>query len=246
MRIQKYLSAAGFCSRRKAEELIKENRVKINNLPASIGDIIDENKDKIFVDGKPIKNTVKPIYLLLYKPKGYVSTSSDPEGRKTVLDLVSDIKERVYPVGRLDYDTEGLIIMTNDGDFTNLLTHPSHLIEKVYKAKCLGNITKEKLIKLQDGIVIDDEYMTGKANIYYVQNYKDYFEIEIGIKEGRNRQIRKMFAEIKNPVLTLKRIKIGFLTIDKLKRGKYRSLTKKEIEKLKKLEVNKENGIILW
>lgn len=245
MRIQKYLSVAGFCSRRKAEELIKENRVKINNLPASIGDIIDESKDKIFVDGKLIKNTVKSIYLLLYKPKGYVSTSSDPEGRKTILDLVSDIKERVYPVGRLDYDTEGLIIMTNDGELTNLLTHPSHLIEKVYKAKCSGNITKEKVIKLQEGIVIDDEYMTGKANIYYVQNFKDYFEIEIGIKEGRNRQIRKMFAEIKNPVLTLKRIRIGFLTIDKLKRGKYRSLTKKEIEKLKKLEVNKENGIIL-
>ena len=246
MRIQKYLSAAGFCSRRKAEELILENRVKINNLPAKIGDVIDEKKDKVFVDGKPINNTAKPIYILLYKPKGYVSTSKDPEGRKTVLDLVSDIKERVYPVGRLDYDTEGLIILTNDGEFTNILTHPSHLVEKVYKAKCSGNITTEKLNQLQDGILIDNEYMTGKANIYSVQNFKDYFEIEIGIKEGRNRQVRKMFAELKNPVLTLKRIKIGFLTIDRLNRGKYRLLTKKEVEKLKKLEVNKENNIILW
>lgn len=245
MRLQKYLSAAGFCSRRKAEEIIKENRVKINNQPASIGDIIDENRDKVFVDGKLIKNSFKPIYLLLYKPKGYVSTSHDPEGRKTVLDLVSDIKERVYPVGRLDYDTEGLIIMTNDGELTNVLTHPSHLVEKVYKAKCKGNLTQENLNKLQDGMIIDDEYMTGKANVYYVQNHTDYFEIEIGIKEGRNRQIRKMFAEIKNPVVNLKRIKIGFLTIDKLKRGKYRPLTKKEIEKLKKLVVNKENSIIL-
>ena len=245
MRIQKYLSAAGFCSRRKAEELILENKVKINNLPAKIGDVIDEKKDKVFVDGKQINNTAKPVYILLYKPKGYVSTSKDPEGRKTVLDLVSDIKERVYPVGRLDYDTEGLIILTNDGEFTNILTHPSHLVEKVYKAKCSGNITTEKLNQLQDGILIDNEYMTGKANIYSVQNFKDYFEIEIGIKEGRNRQVRKMFAELKNPVLALKRIKIGFLTIDRLNRGKYRLLTKKEVEKLKKLEVNKENNIIL-
>ncbi|MDD2370780.1 MAG: pseudouridine synthase [Firmicutes bacterium] len=242
MRIQKYLSTAGFCSRRKAEELILENRIKINNKSASIGDIIDISKDKVFVDGKLINNNTKQIYILLYKPKGYVSTTSDPEGRKTVLDLVTDIKERIYPVGRLDYDTEGLLIMTNDGEFTNILTHPSHLVEKVYKAKCSGNITKEKLNQLEDGILIENEYMTNKANIYYAQNFKDYFEIEIGIKEGRNRQVRKMFAELKNPVLSLKRIKIGFLTIDKLKRGKYRELTKKEIEKLKKLEVNKENN----
>ena len=245
MRIQKYLSAAGYCSRRKAEELIIENRVRINNKPAAIGDIIDEQKDRISVDGKTINRIDKQIYLLLYKPKGYVSTSKDPEGRKTVLDLVSDIKERLYPVGRLDYDTEGLIIMTNDGEFTNMMTHPSHCIEKVYKAKCSGNIDNDKLKKLQDGILIDKEYMTGKPNIYYVQNYKDYFEIEIGIYEGRNRQIRKMFAEIGNPVLTLKRIRIGFLTIDKLKRGSYRTLTKKEIEKLKKLGLNKENNYIL-
>ncbi len=245
MRIQKYLSTAGFCSRRKAEELILENRIKINNKPASIGDIIDITKDKVFVDGKLINNNAKQIYILLYKPKGYVSTTSDPEGRKTILDLVTDIKERIYPVGRLDYDTEGLIIMTNDGELTNILTHPSHLVEKVYKAKCSGNISNEKLNQLQDGILIENEYMTNKANIYYVKNFKDYFEIEIGIKEGRNRQVRKMFTELNNPVLSLKRIKIGFLSIDKLKRGKYRILTKKEIDKLMKLEVNKENNINL-
>lgn len=233
MRIQKYLSAAGYCSRRKAEELILANRVMINNKPASIGDIIDPAKDKVAVDGKIVKNKSVPIYILLYKPKGYVSTSKDPEGRKTVLDLVSDIKERVYPVGRLDYDTEGLIILTNDGEFTNILTHPSHSIEKVYKARCNGNITKDKIKILQEGIIIDDSYMTGKANIYYAENFKDYFEIEIGITEGRNRQIRKMFEAIGNPVIKLKRISIGFLKLDKLKRGKYRLLTKKEVEKLK-------------
>ncbi len=233
MRIQKYLSAAGFCSRRKAEELILENRIKINSKPASIGDIIDINKDKVFVDDKLISNNDKKIYILLYKPKGYVSTMKDPEGRKTVLDLVTDIKERIYPVGRLDYDTEGLIILTNDGEFTNTLTHPSHLVEKVYRAKCAGKITNENLNRLQDGILIENEYMTDKANVYYAHNFKDYFVIEIGIKEGKNRQVRKMFDELKNPVLTLKRIKIGFLTIDKLKRGKYRILTRKEIEKLK-------------
>jgi len=195
MRIQKYLSAAGYCSRRKAEELILQNRIKINTKPASIGDIIDLDKDKVYVDEKLINNSDKKVYILLYKPKGYVSTTSDPEGRKTILDLVTDIKERVYPVGRLDYDTEGLIILTNDGEFTNLLTHPSHLVEKVYKAKCSGNITNEKLNMLQDGILIENEYMTNKANIYYANNFKDYFEIEIGIKEGRNRQVRKMFLE---------------------------------------------------
>jgi len=245
MRIQKYLSAAGYCSRRKAEELILQNRIKINTKPASIGDIIDLDKDKVYVDEKLINNSDKKVYILLYKPKGYVSTTSDPEGRKTILDLVTDIKERVYPVGRLDYDTEGLIILTNDGEFTNLLTHPSHLVEKVYKAKCSGNITNEKLNMLQDGILIENEYMTNKANIYYANNFKDYFEIEIGIKEGRNRQVRKMFLELKNPVLSLKRTKIAFLTIDKLKRGKYRILLKKEVEKLKKLDVNKENKAVL-
>ena len=235
MRIQKYLSLAGVCSRRKGEKLIFLGRVKINGSMAQIGDIVDEGKDIVLVDDKKVALQEKKIYILLNKPKGYVTTTDDPEGRKTVLDLTSDIKERIYPVGRLDYDSEGLLILTNDGDLANMLTHPKHELEKVYRIKCAGRLSKKDIDLLANGVIIDKNYLTKKANIYEVSALPDYSLAYIGIKEGKNRQLRKMFAVIGYEVLNLKRIKIGFLDLKKLKRGKYRFLTEDEVADLKKI-----------
>lgn len=235
MRIQKYLSAAGFCSRRKAEELVIQGKVQINGKSANIGDSLKEGKDRVLVEGKSVSFKEKPLYILLYKPKGYITSNRDPEGRKTVLDLLGDVKGRVFPVGRLDYDTEGLILLTNDGELTNKLTHPKHQIEKVYKVRCQGILTRMELAQLGSGVVIDEDYLTGKANLYAMEKKGEFSIVEIGIMEGKNRQIRKMFEALGHPVLALKRIRIGFLKIDKLKRGEHRFLTKNEIEKLKKL-----------
>lgn len=228
------MTTAGFCSRRKGEELVAQGKVRINDRIAKLGDKV-EPKDKVFVEDKPVRLKHKPVYLLLYKPKGYVTTTSDPEGRKTVLDLVADVSERVYPVGRLDYDTEGLLLLTNDGELTNRLTHPSHQIEKVYLARCQGTLTKADVQNLAAGVIIDDDYRTAPAEIYYAETKDGESMVEIGIREGRNRQVRKMFESIGHPLLTLKRVRIGFLKIEKLKRGQYRYLTRSEIEKLKLL-----------
>lgn len=235
MRIQKYISNAGYCSRRKAEELILEGRVRIGNRNAEIGDQIDEKKAKVFVDGKAILPESKKVYVLINKPKGYVTTTDDPEGRKTVLELVKGISQRVYPVGRLDYDTEGLLLLTNDGDLTNRLTHPSHQVEKCYKVRCDGKIPKSAFKELADGVLIDESYRTAPSRIYSVDVGEDQTTCIIGIMEGHNRQVRKMFEMVGYPVTALKRISIGFLTLDKLKRGEFRHLTKQEVEKLKKL-----------
>lgn len=235
MKIQKYLSLAGFCSRRKGEELVAQGKVKINDKIAAIGDLVNEKKDLVTVDNNKVKLVEKKVYILLYKPKGYITSTDDPQGRKTVLSLVSDVKERVYPVGRLDYDTEGLLLLTNDGELTNKLTHPRHEIEKVYKVKCQGRINKNELVLLENGIVIDKSYLTKKANIYNVEFSDTNTLVTIGIKEGKNRQLRKMFEAIGHEVIALKRYKIGFLDIKNLKRGQYRFLSKDEIYALKKL-----------
>lgn len=235
MRLQKFLTMAGYCSRRKGEELIAQGRVQVGGRIAAIGDQVDPAKDRVSVDGKPIRLNEKPVYLLLYKPKGYVTTTSDPEGRKTVLDLLKDVPVRVYPVGRLDYDTEGLLILTNDGDLTNRLTHPKHQIEKVYRVRCSGRITRDALKQLAEGVLIDGDFRTSPAGIYHAEAAGEESLVEIGIREGRNRQVRKMFDAVGHPVTGLRRTRIGFLKIDGLKRGQYRHLTRDEIVKLKKL-----------
>lgn len=236
IRVQKYLSGAGYCSRRKAEELIQEGRITINGRKAVLGDQA-EKKDKVLVDGKAVMSKERPVYILLYKPKGVITTTKDPEGRKTVMDLLPGIKTRVFPVGRLDSDTEGLLLLTNDGALTNKLTHPSHQVEKVYKVRCQGHLTKGEAALLEQGLDIREEgYRTAPATIYKVLKMEGQSVVEIGIREGRNRQVRKMFEEIGHPVLALKRKKIGFLTTAGLRRGMYRYLTPQEIEKLKKLE----------
>lgn len=235
MRIQKFLSTAGVSSRRKGEELILAGRVRINNRLAKIGDIVDLNRDRVFFDDKEVFLQENKIYILLNKPKGYITSLKDEKGRKTVLDLLDDVKERVYPVGRLDYNTSGLLLLTNDGDSTNKLIHPRHEIEKIYKVKCVGELSKEDLNKLENGIIIDDNYLTRKANLYDINIFKDYSTLSIGIKEGKNRQIRKMFKEIKHDIVSLKRIQIGFLRLGNLKSGKYRFLSEKEISDFKRL-----------
>lgn len=231
-RIQKYLSRAGICSRRKAEEYIQSGAVRVGRKTAKIGDTIDPLKDEVFFNGSLVEITERPVYYLLYKPRGYVSTTSDPEGRKTVIDLLRGVKQRVYPVGRLDYDTEGLLILTNDGYLTNGLTHPKHHIPKTYKVRCYGALEDSSLEKLATGVVIDG-YKTKPSKVTLIEIDDETSLVEMVIKEGKNRQIRKMFDEIGHPVKKLTRTQIDFITIGKLNRGSYRELNKSEVLRLK-------------
>lgn len=234
VRLQKYLADCGICSRRKAEEYIKNGFVKVNgDVITEQGVKIDEKKDSVLFKNKPIKMSTKKVYILFNKPKGCVTTSKDQFNRKTVLDYV-DIKERVVPVGRLDYDTTGLLLLTNDGDLTFKLTHPKHNMKKKYIAKVYGSPTNDKLDKLRDGITIDD-YKTSPANIKIISRDKRTSTIQVSIREGRNRQVRKMFETIGYRVFQLERIAIENLTIGDLEIGKYRYLTSDEIKYLRGL-----------
>lgn len=233
-RLQKVLAAAGLASRRKCEQLITQGRVAVNGrLVTELGAKVDPNKDEIVVDGKRIARQRK-IYLAFHKPKGVISSAKDPGGRQTVLDYMHGIKERVYPVGRLDYDTEGLILLTNDGEFANLLMHPSFHVPKTYLATTKGVPHGEQLDKLRQGIELDDG-ITAPAAVEYADIDPDRNEavVQITITEGRNRQVRRMFEAIKTPVVRLKRIQFGSVLLGGLQRGKYRFLAKNEVEELR-------------
>lgn len=226
-RLQKIIARAGICSRREAENLILAGRVTVDGkIITELGYKADLNQ-KIRVDGKLLSFDTKKIYIMLNKPRGYVSTAHDERGRKTILDLI-DVSERVYPVGRLDLNSEGLILLTNDGELTNALIHPRFEVEKTYRAKISGDITEEKLDLLRAGIELDDG-LTSPAEIFLLG--KDL--VEITIHEGRNRQVRRMFAAIGCDVKRLRRIKFANLTLDGLKVGKFRELTAEEVKKLK-------------
>ena len=229
-RLQKLIARAGICSRREAEKLILDGKVSVDGkIIHELGAKADPSKNKIRVDGKILRFNTEKIYLLLNKPRGYVSTVKDERGRKTVLDLLGEnFSERVYPVGRLDLNSEGLLILTNDGDLTNALIHPRFEVEKTYRAKISGDLTEEKLDKLRAGIELDDG-LTAPAEIYLLD--KDF--VEITIHEGRNRQVRRMFAAIGCDVKRLRRIKFAGLTLDGLKVGQWRNLTAEEISRLK-------------
>lgn len=231
MRINKFLAESGVCSRRSADKLIEEGKVKINGKVCELGSDVEVGSDTVMVSGK-IVNLVKTYdYYVMNKPKGYVCTVKDDKGRKTVLDLLPENHTRVFPVGRLDYDSEGLLILTNDGDLTYKLTHPKNEIPKTYVVKTEKPITDKDLAILRSGVVIDG-VRTKQCNVSLIKTTKEGSKLQITITEGRNRQIRKMIEAIGNNVDFLKRTKIGDLTVSGLDRGQIRKLTNAEINYL--------------
>lgn len=234
-RLQKFLAHAGIASRRTCEELISSGKVKVNGLVVrEMGVKVDPEKDRVEVAGKDVRIEEEKYYLVLNKPKGYVTTLRDPQKRPKVGDLLEDVKARVYPVGRLDFDTSGLLLMTNDGDITYRLTHPKHEIGKTYVALVKGVPDQDKLKRFQKGLRLADG-VTAPAKVKLLKKQGSNCLLEITIYEGRNRQIRRMCETIGHPVLELKRVSMGFLNVDGLETGKYRYLTRSEIAKLKRL-----------
>ena len=233
MRLQKYLALCGVASRRSAEVLILDGRVEVNGkIITELGTKVSK-KDKVTFDGKEITYESEKIYIAVNKPVGYLSSVSDDRGRKTVVDLVKDeFTERLYPVGRLDYDTEGLIFLTNDGDFTYAVTHPKHNINKTYEAIIRGKLTEDEIFLLCKGVNIDG-FITSPALLDIVDEAKDKSTVHITIHEGKNRQVRKMFDAVGHRVLKLKRISVGKVKLGNLKVGKWRTLTEKEINSLR-------------
>lgn len=238
MRINKYIASCGVASRRKAEELVISGRVTINGeLITELSTIVDEENDIVEVDGIPINQEEEKVYILLNKPEGYITTVKDQFDRPSVLDILKDVDERVYPVGRLDYETSGLLILTNDGDLTYKLTHPKHEVEKTYLAMVNGIITPEEKKIFENGLKIED-YTTAKAKLKIVKinEEKNYSVCKITIHEGKNRQVRKMCKAINHPVRNLRRIQMGRINIRGLEVGEYRNLTEDEIKYLKSLK----------
>ena len=231
MRINKFLAYSGVSSRRGADQLINDGVVKINGKICSLGDEVDISSDSVTVNGKLVNVVRKYEYYIMNKPKGYVCTVKDDKGRKTVMDLLPSNDKRLFPVGRLDYDTEGLLIMTNDGDLTFKLTHPKNEVPKTYLVKTEKPISNDDLIKLRSGVFIDG-VKTKKCNVKLLETTKEGSRLYVTITEGRNRQIRKMFEAVNNNVDFLKRIKIGELTLTGLNRGEVRKLSPKEIDYL--------------
>ena len=230
-RLQKVIAASGYCSRRKAEELITKGKVKVNGeVIKELGTKVDGN-DQIMIEGKILEKENKE-YILLYKPRGVVTTTSDDKKRKTVLDLIETDK-RLYPVGRLDYDTTGLLLLTNDGELTNLLIHPKNNIDKVYVAKIEGILTGLEIKQLERGVVIDG-FKTSPAIIKVRKKDKKNNDslVQITIHEGKNHQVKKMFEAVGHKVIKLKRERIAFLDLSGLKPGEYRKLNIKEVKKL--------------
>ncbi|HSQ78174.1 MAG TPA: pseudouridine synthase [Nitrospirota bacterium] len=232
-RIQKIISAAGVTSRRAAEQLITEGRVRVNGkVVTELGTKADASKDHIKVDGKLINPQQPPTYIMLNKPAGFVTTMSDPEGRPTVEHLLKGVKVRVYPVGRLDYNTEGLLLLTNDGDFAHLITHPKHEFPKTYLAKVKGVLEDGMIDMLERGVFLQDG-KTAPAKIRKVRKEEANSWVEITIHEGRKRQVRRMFDHVGRSVIKLKRIKTGTLSLGDLPEGKFRHLTLDEVNALR-------------
>lgn len=231
-RLQKILSQYGIASRRKAEELIKEGRVTVNGQIAQLGQKADPERDYIKVDGKLLVKPEPKVYYAFYKPRKVITSLIDPEGRPTIKDFIKGIKFRVYPVGRLDYDSEGLLLLTNDGELAYQVMHPSSKIEKTYLVKVDGIIDEEKLAKLKKGVKIEGR-LARAVNVTLIKKLKANSWIKITLHEGRKRQIRKMLEKVGHPVIRLIRVAIDGVQLGDLKAGEYRVLTKEEIESLK-------------
>lgn len=232
-RVQKILAEAGIASRRKAEEIIAEGRVTINGKTAIIGSKADPDKDHIKVNGKLLIRKSEPkVYFMFNKPKGVVTSLSDPEGRSTIKDFLGKIRFRVFPIGRLDYDSEGLLLLTNDGDFANAISHPSGEIQKTYYVKVKGLVEQRNIEKLRKGIRLEDG-KTMPARVQKISATENNSWLDISISEGRKRQVRRMLEAVGHPVMKLKRISIDGLNIGKLKPGEIRSLSPEELKLIK-------------
>ncbi|OON93312.1 MAG: pseudouridine synthase [Candidatus Epulonipiscium fishelsonii] len=234
MRLQKYLAQAGVASRRKCEEYISQGRIKINGeIITSQGLQIEEN-DKVMFDNKLVTLEKHKVYYILNKPVGYITTVSDENNRKTIMEILPKIKERIFPIGRLDFNTSGLLIITNDGDLTYKLTHPKHELSKTYLVTVSGRLPADILLNLERGVDIGG-YTTLPAHVNLISQQDTQTVFELTIKEGKNRQIRRMCEAIGYEVVSLKRISIGKLNLSRLKNGEIRMLTKNEINYLKNL-----------
>ncbi|MEI3577138.1 MAG: pseudouridine synthase [Acutalibacteraceae bacterium] len=233
VRLQKYMADLGIASRRKSEQMIADGMVKVNGRTAAIGDKVNPKRDKVTVRGRKIAAGAKAkrYYIMLNKPRGYVTTMSDEMGRRCVAELVKDIPARIYPVGRLDRDSEGLLLMTNDGEFANRVTHPSKHVYKVYRVTVRPAINEEQLVEMSSGMVIDGK-KTAPAEVRVVQREEGRCVLEIILREGRNRQIRKMCEQLGLEVPRLKRIAVGQVKLGGLKSGAWRELTKDEVHRL--------------
>jgi pseudouridine synthase len=237
IRLQKLLSMAGVASRRAAEQLIVEGRVVVNGeVVMTLGSRADPARDDIRVDGRRLRFDVRQRYIVLNKPRGYVTTRKDPEGRKTVMELLAGVREYVYPVGRLDYETDGLLLMTSDGELAARLTHPSHEVERVYEALVVGAPSEDALERLRRGVHLDGR-RTAPAGVRRSgtsgKGKKQLTMLTIALREGRNRQVRRMCASIGHPVRRLTRTKMGPISLGDLRPGQWRDLTPNEVKKLK-------------
>lgn len=231
VRVQKYLSECGVASRRKAEELIAQNKVKVNGHPVKLGDKMDPKRDLVTVCGKKVNRVTEKRYLMLYKPRGYVTTVSDELGRKTVMDLMKDVQARVYPVGRLDKDSEGLLLLTNDGAFANAMTHPRQHVSKTYRVTVRPDISDEQLMAFEEGILLDGR-KTMPVETHILTREEGRVVLELVLHEGRNRQIRRMCEALELEVARLKRTAFGPVKLGMLPQGKWRELDEQEVKKL--------------
>lgn len=241
IRLQKIISQAGVASRRAAEKLIAEGRVTVNGgTVREMGTKADPSRDDIRIDGRRIKSAERLRYILLYKPAGYMTTRSDPQRRRTVIDLLHGVKEYLYPVGRLDYDTQGLLLLTNDGDLAATLTHPRHEVDRTYEARVAGMPDEEAIERLRRGIPLDGR-RTLPADVVLINKGRrdDNGVLLVTIREGRNRQVRRMLEAVGHPVQSLRRTRFGPISDRRLKPGDWRELTADEVEKLKKWKSGK-------
>ncbi len=233
-RLQKLIAAAGLASRREAERWISAGRVTINGRVAALGEQADPERDRIAVDGRPLRSEQQKITLMLNKPVGYVTTARDPQGRKVVRELVRDIPVRLFPVGRLDINTEGLLLLTNDGELAARLSHPRHQVAKTYLVRIRGRLTDDERRRLEQGLELDDG-PTAPARVEKVRCSGSHTWLEMTITEGRNRQVRRMCEAVGHPVSRLKRIRVAFLDLGELRSGRYRLLSSAEVRRLKTL-----------
>ncbi|MCJ7545716.1 MAG: rRNA pseudouridine synthase [Deltaproteobacteria bacterium] len=235
VRLHKILADAGVASRRKGEALILAGRVSVNNkIIKELGIMADPAYDRIRVDGKPLPHPAPKVYYLLYKPRGVITSLHDPEGRTTIKDLIPRIKAKIFPVGRLDYDAEGLLLLTNDGEMAMRLAHPRYRVPRTYLVKVKGVLTADEMARIEKGVMLDDG-MSPAIKVNPIRRLQKNSVVRVTLHEGRNRVLKRTFEAIRHPVLRLKRIEFAFLTLEGLQPGDYRPLSAEEIERLRGL-----------